>query len=317
MKILLLGTPFYSYAEALKISFEKRGHIVKNCILYDKWSSTIIGRIYVKLWNLYKVIKRIPNESYKQPTAVRKKVSESAVKAYLKFKPDVVVNFAAYMITPEALEQMKDCVKLLWIFDSIKNLSKIYSTLPYYKQIYSFEETDIAVFKAMGYECKFLPLCADNRIYYVENNDEKNEKPVDVCFIGHMTKSRVNFFRELHRQMPKINLKIYGVYVGKFNFIGKILRKVRREENYFMNKYLTPDEINNLYNQSKICINVHHNQTKSGGNMRLYEALASGTFEIVDANPYIEREFRDCVGIYHNNAEMVELIKYYLIICNI
>lgn len=309
MKIFLIGSQFHRYTDALAEAFETEGHEVCKCILKDTWSYSTKGKLYSKGFDIYKRIIRKPNEIYKQPMFLRRQVSEIAYIEYEKFKPDLVVNFAGYMLTPEVISRMKDCITVLWIFDSIVNLSKIYDTLSYYDYIYTFERTDCQWFNARGLNAEFLPLCADDKIY---KKIDSSLKDIDVFFIGSMTRDRTDFFRRLKKAMPNINIKVYGVYLSKFNFIGRLRRIHDREDLYLANQFLKPKEINSFYNRSKICINVHAAQTRAGGNMRLYEASAAGAFQIVDANPYIEEEFCGMVGMYHNTTELFEEIRRFL-----
>lgn len=308
MKILLIGTDYFQYTDALKGAFNKLGHDVEVCILKDTWSSTLGGKIYTVGWNLYKKIIQKPNELYRQPDFLRVRESEKTLKIYREFQPDVVVVFAAYMITPEALRQMEHCHKVLWIFDSIYNLSKIYKTLSFYNTIYTFEGTDLGFFEENGYSAKFLPLCADETIY----KPQSYEKSIDVFFVGSMSNERVEFFRRLYKAIPDINMCIYGRYVGKYDYIGKYKRKKNQEEKYFTNRFLSPAEINEYYSKSKICLNIHHNQTKYGGNMRLFETLAAGGFQMVNENDYIKENFMGGVVTYKDEQDLIDKIKYYL-----
>src|SRR6185503_17129593 len=83
----------------------------------------------------------------------------------------------------------------------------------------------------------------------------------------------------------------------------------RKNKNVFLNKNVTPSTVNSLYNQSKICLNIHHSQSKHGVNQRFFEISGSKAFQLVDDNPYIAENFStDDITTYGSPREMLEKI---------
>lgn len=68
-------------------------------------------------------------------------------------------------------------------------------------------------------------------------------------------------------------------------------------------------EVNNLYSRAKICINLHHEQSKDGCNQRFYEILASESFQIVDYNEYIIKNYGDKVDNFKTYEELKNEIE--------
>ena len=116
----------------------------------------------------------------------------------------------------------------------------------------------------------------------------------------------------IKKKLPQINVQVYGYYVGKFDYIKKYKRVHSIEKEIFTNTSLPPDKVNELYSRSKICLNINKQQTVYGGNMRLYEILATNSFQITNFNDYIEDEFCGCVESYKNTEELLQKIVYYL-----
>ena len=87
----------------------------------------------------------------------------------------------------------------------------------------------------------------------------------------------------------------------------------REQKHIYKNRNTTAQQLNHDYNHSRIVLNVHHEQQKDGANPKVFEIAATGTYQICDANPYIEQLFPNGeIGIYHNEQELFDLIDYAL-----
>ena len=72
--------------------------------------------------------------------------------------------------------------------------------------------------------------------------------------------------------------------------------------------------INKLNNQSEICLNILHPQSKDSLNMRAFETCCSGSFLLTQSNPALSRYFdvgRE-VEDFENPQEAAEKVVYYL-----
>lgn len=309
MKILLIGNNFFNYASALYQAFSELENETALCVLKDNWIETPTGQLFHKGNDIGYLLRGRREIVGIHPNAVIWEHSRKAVKMYDWFRPDAVVSYAGYTINKEALKYMKRCPKIFWIYDAYDRLSdKVKHTLPYYDMICTFEKGDIGQYERTGTKACFLPLCADESVYY----PKEKEKDIDVSFVGALTKERIALFRKIRSSMPDIKMKIYGTYAGKYDIAGRISRKVRAEQEVFMNCGLIPDAVNDLYARSKICINLHRAQSRYGANIRLYELMAARAFQITDSNPYIEKHFKGCLEIFHNSSELLQLLKHYL-----
>lgn len=66
--------------------------------------------------------------------------------------------------------------------------------------------------------------------------------------------------------------------------------------------------------QSKMCLNIHHYQSKEGVNPRTFEILGAGGFQLIDYKKILEELFdidKELV-CYRGIEELVEKIIYYL-----
>ena len=113
--------------------------------------------------------------------------------------------------------------------------------------------------------------------------------------------------RHIHKKIV-----ICGRYIGFLDIDNQLVRLKSKEYRYFTNRNIDPVNLNKIYNESKICINIHQDQSRYGGNMRLYEVLAAGAFQIVDYNPYIEENFGKGLVTYKTSEDLMDTINYYL-----
>ena len=89
----------------------------------------------------------------------------------------------------------------------------------------------------------------------------------------------------------------------------------RRELGKHIHNYsVAPDDVNEIYNSSKICLNIHHSQSKEGLNPRTFEILGAGGFELVDYKRTLEDffELEKDIVCYRNEKELFEKVDYYL-----
>ena len=74
------------------------------------------------------------------------------------------------------------------------------------------------------------------------------------------------------------------------------------------------DDLHRYYSSAKIVLNDHRQEMKDAGfiSNRLFDATASGTLVISDYMKEIEEIYGDSVPMWKTEAELIELVKYYL-----
>lgn len=304
MKVLFIGTEFFDYPKAMEAAICKLGHEVVSYVLKDCSDQSFIQKVKSKLWFMKH---RISEELWFPEKHVWEEQSRKVYELYQSFQPKLVIGFAAYILTSDVLEKMNGCKKILWIYDAIHNLSRIKENLKYYDQVYTFEKTDIPKLKELTSNVCFLPICADGRYYY----PLAREKEYDLCFIGALSTQRRQMIRDIKKRFPDKKIIAYGKYLGRYDLFGHFARCLNGDKDVFTNRNIGQKESNELYAKSKICLNIHKKQTKYGGNMRLFELMAAGAFQIVDENEYIREEFAGCLETYQDFNELCSKLDYY------
>lgn len=76
---------------------------------------------------------------------------------------------------------------------------------------------------------------------------------------------------------------------------------------------LTMKETLKVHRSSDISLNIHHNRTNNGFNMKFYEIPAAGGFQIVDWQPELNNlKYGAVVCSFKNKDELLQKIQYFL-----
>src|SRR5690606_15315194 len=180
-------------------------------------------------------------------------------------------------VFPETLHEMKDVKKVLWMMDSIYRYPE--STLRHvseYDERFMFEENDVIKLKQEGVQAHFLPMGVDTSNYYYIDNKEKD---IDLLFVGKLYDKRIELFTKMIKRFPSLNIQIYGNYTDWKKPSRYINYYFRGYDKYFKNQYVRPEMLNKLYSKSKIALNIHHARSQNGCNPRVFEILATKTFQ--------------------------------------
>jgi spore maturation protein CgeB len=148
-----------------------------------------------------------------------------------------------------------------------------------YDIVYSFDPATLPIFKAFGVQNpRCLPVAADPNVY---RKLEGTEKVHDVSFIGNLYPNRVKLLERLSKR--------FSVFVAQ--------------------AYM--DDMVKIFNESKIVLNLGVGQT--GIQLRVFEAMACGSFVLTNEIPADGRLFKDKHHlVYFNDENIEDLIDYYL-----
>lgn len=297
-KILLIGPDFHKYNQSVSQAIESMGH---SCLVYN----TIMGSDYLD----FRIRDKLKMSQANHMGKMKLINSENAIKLFRKTKPDFILIIKADLITKDALREMAKSSRLaLWMMDSFKRYPEILDLIECFEHVYVFEGSDLELLKDKKVKSSFLPLGYDDKIYY----PYKEEKTVDISFVGGLGPHREEILQRLIEDFPVLKFEIYGGYVSKFRPFKYIKYLISDEKKAFTNKIIDPVEVNKLYNRSKICLNIHHHQSKEGWNPRTCEILGSGGFQLVDNNEVLEKEFSEGLVSYKGYDSLKEKVDYYL-----
>ena len=242
----------------------------------------------------------------------RKAFSSEIIKKYKELAPKLVFVLNGEMLTPDVLQEMSlSSTVVLWLFDSITRLPLCWEMLPYYNSVFCYEYDDIQIIKERtAIEAKFLPQAVDPSAYHSIGDSNKKW---DIVFAADLWKSerRKHLIQKVVSAFPDRKIRVWGIYKPWYKGFWQSLTRERRD--VYTNCNATTEQLNQDYNSSQVVLNIHHEQQRNGANPKVYEIAASGSFQICDANPYIESLFpHGEIGLYHNETELMEQIKWAL-----
>lgn len=299
-KILIIGPEFFGYNESVEKSYKELGYETKIFNYYDGYEgkkNEIICKEFSKIGFTYF------KDKYDE------KLNREILQVYYEYNPEVVLFIKGNQIHKNTLLKMKDSKKILWMMDSIYTVPESVENVELYDYRFMFEATDVEKLREKGIESYFLPLAVDPHNYYEIHNVEKD---IDLLFIGQLYDNRKELFEKLIKDFKNLNIVIYGKYTKLRKPYTFIKYYTKNRSKYFTNKFISVDKVNGLYARSKICLNLHHKQSKQGCNPRFFEITSSGAFQIVDDIPYIKENYGDVSVTFSNYEELKKQIDLYL-----
>jgi len=244
-----------------------------------------------------------------------KKMNIKLVNFAKSFSPDLIIVQKGEIIFPETIRRIKKILKakiVVWHGDSpfsaLTSSHNIIYSLSEYDVCFVFDPYYIPEMIRAGCKCaEYLPFACDPSVHK-EVELTKEEKVIygrDICFIGNyqgLQSKRTKILQSL----SDFDLKIWGN--GWKNLRDPNLSK------YIVGRPAYGEEMVKIYNACKISININHEQSITGVNMRTFEAPACGCFLLTD-------ELHELSSFYNINKEIVcyknisdlrKKMKYYL-----
>lgn len=225
------------------------------------------------------------------------------------------VNLPVGLIFPEELEKLHNRIKIkCWFVDTVCDHPEC---IPYYKHIdgiYVFEESDVLFLNNIEIDnTQYVPVGHNMNYHKIHIQSDKS----DIVFIGSPFKNRLQILEAVAIQAIKKNwkLKIMGPFYSAKYFWKKFIFEYKYPNitRFLENGSVTSGEVNKLYNNSKICLNIHDTKHKSL-NPRSFDILAAGAFEIVDMRSGYLGDIQPGKALveFKGIDDLLKKIEYYL-----
>ena len=237
-----------------------------------------------------------------------KQINTLARKSFSQFNPDITLCINASSLFPETIKSFsKRSETILWLIDSVERVATDINTVSLFKNVLVFEPTD----KEKIPNAEYLPYGFDEEIYY----KRPVEKIYDISFVGAGHKERYEPLNRIAEVCKTLNIR-FCVF-GPFRLFNKMPWYRKKYpflyESIVLNRRLHPSEVNLIYNQSWININVYHPQSKEGLNPRTFEIAGSGNFQLMEEKSSLRLFFdKDEIITYSDLDEVKEKISYFL-----
>lgn len=302
-RVLLIGPNFHYFLQSMQNAFCKLGWDVCTCP-------------YDNPIHPYNPINKLKYKLSKDKLAL-KELSRINYRPYIEstfdtINPQLVLIINGDNLSPQTVAYFASKSKVgIWLFDSITRIADTLLNLPYAHAVFCYEKKDIPLIKDQyGIDAHFIPQAVDEDMYY----PLKTNKKWDIVFAGDIfhSEKRKQIIPEIVKKYAKKAICIWGLYKPYYKGFWAWLTRERRD--VYRNRNTNVKQLNLDYNQASIVLNVHHEQQRDGANPKVFEIAATGSYQICDANPFIEQLFPNGeIGLYHNSQELYELMDYALI----
>jgi len=297
-KVLVAGPDFYNYNDSVGEAFRNLGFETK----VFNYSGDNLNTLYEK------ILFKLSLHSSKYFELKQKLVNNLFLAEYNSYKPDIVFIIHGWYLFDDTIKKLNGSLRILWLMDSIDRYGAKHTLPELVDYNFFFEKTDIEkVQGSLKKKSCFLPLALDEKVYFPTNE----EKTIDLSFVGFLFEKRVRLLHTIIKEFKGACVKIYGA--TNFPKGSELYKITRSYPEAFMLKTIRPVLVNKLYNQSKVCLNVHHAQSIYGVNQRFFEVSGSRSFQLVEKNPYISDNFSEGeIVTYETEDELLQKIQYYL-----
>lgn len=317
-KVLLFGEKYFNYTDSVAYALRKLGYDV-NIVYVPLVSSRDLG---VLDYFQYKFSRKSFLKSFYE----KKKLN--LINELESYRPDLFfsINGNAYyeFIDESVLTKLTsiNSKKILWYMDTIRRFERIAQNIQGFDHVFSFEPGDIEyIQKKYLVPAEYLPIGVSEELY-CKSESQSAESIYDICFVGNTSENRLEVLERVAEYCYRNDKKfvVYGHYWhNKHWWQGYHAKRKFVKQHPYLAKYVTNSLLNGkqvaeLYNKSKICLNIHIALHK-GINPRTFEIMGGGNFELCDNRiDGIKMGIvpRENIAFYHSSDECIALIDYYL-----
>lgn len=240
------------------------------------------------------------------------RINNNLVKAVERARPAVVFVIGGQRILPTTVQRIKKqgFKIVLWTTDPPYDFANILAAAPCYDHLFCggseaqdiFHQHGLIHTTLMSFGCdphyhKIVPL----------SDEDKKEYAHDISFVGSYYPNREHLFESL----ADLDIRVWGPYWSHLPEHSVLRSKaVDIKMNY--------DQWVKIYNASKIVIVAHYQDGKTPCHQvspKLFEAMACGSFILVDEQKDIRKLFQDGKHLvfFKDTTDLREKVQYYLI----
>lgn len=258
-RIALIGPRFFSYLEAIRNEFEKKG--VFAITADDIHNQSIAWRVMYRLG---------------LTTMYQRELREYNYRLLLRLKEEKINQILFVNCETYDEEFLDACERAninvgVYFWDSLKNKPIFSKYINRFHRIASFDPGDCE-----NLRLRYIPLFAEREFF--DDPKQQEQRKFDVCMVSTIHSSRAEWVSELYRLRNfGGNIKVFAYFSSKWLFfVRNLLRPsalslLGRIECVPLNKR----EVAELFKSSRDVVDVHHFKQR-GLTSRTFEALAAG-----------------------------------------
>ncbi|OPA80619.1 spore maturation protein cgeB [Paenibacillus selenitireducens] len=251
------------------------------------------------------------------PTDPRQPVAAQAA----ELRPDLVLVVDGMELKIEQVHEIRahGIRTAIWLTDDPYYTDITSHIVPQYDHVFTLELNSVPYYQSLGHKSvHYLAFGFHPEQYRPISTISKLRR--DVSFIGSGYWNRVAYFDQLTPYLAKKNVVLSGLWWDRLRDYETMQSKIE------LDKWMGPQETSDIYNGSKIVINMHraHDDTSVNSNttkitalspnIRTFEISASGTLQLTDIRDDLARYYTPGVEIetYSSPEELIEKVEFYL-----
>lgn len=240
----------------------------------------------------------------------------------LRYRPSTAIDLLLYLkgndpvliapLTEKLASRWRPRHQVVWMFDPLDRLQGAAELAEQVDAVFTYERGDAERLAARGHAATYLPAAFDPAVF----KPAERAQDIDVFFAG-------GFLRSLHRMKLLTALAAAArsrgwrmVLAGhrlpwwRLAAAGSMATALSAVKGFRLNRTLAPAIVNRYYQRSKICLNIHENESIGCWNPRSFEILGAGACQIVDHRPGDANLFQSGVHLqtYQGPDELVEVV---------
>ncbi len=311
MKLILISIQSYSLTSLIVQGFENSGWEVKVIDPKNYTSLTDLRRQHLYM--------RLPVKYFGNALSrIQAKLNQKYIEIVEKEKPELVLVYNDMQMLPETAKKIKKISKLVFYFgDSPYFVHKRPYNLPTFLQadyIFAPDTFWIEQMRVIGIKNIDYLLWGYSKItnYITElKEEERNEFGNDIVYVGRNYHDTWGYKKALlFSKLTDLDLKIYGdsSWIKWFSSFPELEKKV-----VLRKRPLTFDEVNRVYNSSKITVVDGNPGILNGIHLRVFEAIGSGILPVVEYRKDIPLIFGSLeIPVIKDYSEAKEIVNFYL-----
>lgn len=287
-KILIAYVRFPPIAFDLKEVFENRGIEVRLYLASDTpvsyFHTVFFKRLTRWAWSL-RLVKKGKALFLNHPKRWENIVADGLYECCEDFKPDLLFfihepSYGGY--GKRVLEKIKT-PKIGWYVEPFVDIPRLRDASRYIDIYNLFHQDGVAKLAEEGVKTAYLCHAVNPARFF----PLPDAQPVyDLCFVGNFSPWRDEVLRAALGVTK--NIALYGP-----SWLKKGNSKISKEDlaTIYKGEKIVGEELNALFNSSKVVLSASRIRESSGLNMRFFEVLAAGACFLTDAPPELERHF--------------------------
>ena len=287
-KILIAYVRFPPIAFELKEAFESMEIEVRLFLASDVPVSFVHKKVFRRLtkwaWSL-RLIKKGVGLFLDHPLRWENIAGDRLYQAYQDFQPDLVlfIQEPTYGNRGNKVLEKITIPKIGWNVEAYEEIERLKESSQYFDTYNLFNQNAVALLNSEQIHAKYLCHAVNPKRFY----PLPDTQPLyDICFVGNFSPWRDEILNAALSITS--NVALYGP-----NWTGNRKSKITPHVLGAIHKgdAIMGEELNILFNSSKVVINVSRVRDSAGLNMRFFEVLAAGACLLTDTPPELERHF--------------------------